>query len=107
LYTSIPPGPGDFEIVRLKFANAVDTAKILDEIFNGPKPAGFGGGKGSNFGPGGAAFPGIGPGALGANAGLGALLGGAFGGAQPGAQREDRIRVVADPTTNALLVRAS
>ncbi len=48
LLTQTRAGPGDFEVVRLKFANAVDVAKILDEAFNGPKPAAGnqGGGRG-------------------------------------------------------------
>ena len=38
LLTSTPgPACGDFEVIRLKNANAVDTAKILDEAFNGPE----------------------------------------------------------------------
>ncbi|HWY88284.1 MAG TPA: secretin N-terminal domain-containing protein [Gemmataceae bacterium] len=90
LLTSTKAGPGDFEIIRLKFANAVDTAKILDEAFNGPKPVagGFGGGKGGGGG------------------GIQNILGAALG-MTAAAPREDRIRVVADPNTNALLVQAS
>ncbi len=37
---------GDFEIIRLKHANAVDTAKIIDELFNGVKQGAGGGGGG-------------------------------------------------------------
>src|SRR5207245_2873668 len=33
LYTQAPEGKGDFEIIKLKNANAVDVAKILDEAF--------------------------------------------------------------------------
>src|SRR5262249_4939043 len=33
-----PGGEGDFEVIKLKNANAVETAKILDEWFNGVKP---------------------------------------------------------------------
>jgi general secretion pathway protein D len=87
-------GPADFEVIRLKYANAVDTAKVLDEVFNGPKPT-VGGGRGNR---GGGGFP------------LGFAIPGIMG--QPGGgagntPREDRIRVVADPATNALLVQAS
>src|SRR5262245_11717672 len=38
LLTSNTTAPGDFQIIRLKRANAVDTAKLLDEAFNGAKP---------------------------------------------------------------------
>src|SRR5205807_2054942 len=30
-------GPGDIKVLKLKVANAVEVAKILDEAFNGPK----------------------------------------------------------------------
>ena len=31
------PGEGDFKVIRLKNANATETARILDEVFNGPR----------------------------------------------------------------------
>jgi type II secretion system protein D len=83
-----PGGEGDFEVIKLKYANAVEAAKILDEMFNGVKAnnaqqfqqgRGFGGGFGQ------------------------------FGQAQPAPANPatNRIRVVADSATNALLVRAT
>src|SRR5438309_1014385 len=55
LLTSDAAGPGDFQIIRLKRANAVETARLLDEAFNGAKPVGgfSGGGKGKGKGKGG------------------------------------------------------
>lgn len=92
-------GPGDFEVVRLRVANAVEVAKILDEAFNG-KQGGPGGGRGpGGGGPGGGGgfqIPGLG--------GLTQLIPGMGGGQQGG--RVETIRVVADPMSNALLVRA-
>jgi type II secretory pathway component GspD/PulD (secretin) len=86
-------GPGDFEVINLKYASAVEVAKILDEAFNGPKGQPQGGGGGGPR-PGGG-FPGL-------PQMLGGLLGG--GGAPQG--RIENMRVVADPATNALLIRA-
>jgi type II secretory pathway component GspD/PulD (secretin) len=55
-------GEGEFVVIKLRWGNAVEVAKVLTEVFNGPA----------------------------------------------GARRaEDRVRIVADPTANALLVRAS
>lgn len=88
-------GTGDFEVIKLKNANAVDVAKILDEVFNGPKAGG--GGRGQQQG--GLPFPFGGGGGPGGIAGM--LLGGGAGG-----QREEIIRVVADPATNSVLVKA-
>jgi type II secretory pathway component GspD/PulD (secretin) len=93
--TSTASGPGDFEVIRLHFANAVDTAKLLDESFNTPKVATnpLGGGQrlsGRGFGRPGGAF-----------AAQSEVARGAVG------APEYRIRVVADPATNALLVQAS
>ena len=84
ILTSTKAGPGDFEVIRLHYANAVDVAKILNEAFNAPKPVvakGGGGGRG------------------GQNQLAAALA--------ATAQHENRVRVVADPATNALLVQAS
>jgi type II secretory pathway component GspD/PulD (secretin) len=64
LLSKTPTREGDFEVIRLRSANAVDVAKILDEAFNG-RPQ------------------------------------------EKGSQGEGRIRVVADATTNSVLVRAS
>ncbi len=81
-------GSGEFEIIRLKRASAVDTAKMLDEFFNGPRqPAGQnpllqmlgqGGGRGMAMGPAAQVTP-----------------------------AKNKVRVIADPATNALLVRAN
>lgn len=86
-------GPGDFEVVRLKQANAVEVAKILDEAFNGPK--GQAGGR-----PGGGGGGGLG--------GLpGMVLQGVMGiGGGGGSTRTENVRIVADPAINALLIRA-
>src|SRR5262249_1800602 len=76
-------GEGDFEVIKLKNANATDAARVLDEAFNGTKPATPQNGLGffSQFGGRGAVPP-----------------------PNPSA---NRIRVVADGSTNSLLVRAS
>src|SRR5262249_20586332 len=47
LYTTTQSGPGDFEIIKVKKASAIEIAKVIDEAFNGPKqqgprPGGFG-----------------------------------------------------------------
>ncbi len=68
------PGQGDFEVIRLRHANAAAIAQTLDEIFNGPRA-----GEGK-------AFPGT-------------------KGGPP--RRENRVRIVPEPVTNTLLVRAS
>jgi type II secretory pathway component GspD/PulD (secretin) len=60
-----PVAEGDFEVFRLKHAQAVNLARVLDEAFNGAKPA------------------------------------------RPGMIVPERVRVVADPATNSLLVKAS
>jgi type II secretory pathway component GspD/PulD (secretin) len=87
-----PGGEGDFEVIRLKNAAAADAARILDEAFNGPKQGPGGGGRG---GPPGGGFAGFNP--------L-AMLGSAIG--TPN-QRTERIRIVADPSINAVIVRAT
>ena len=105
LLTQTQPGEGDFEVLRLKNASAIEAAKILDEAFNGPKAGGPGGGRGGPGGGGGGGMPGIGGGGL-----IGGLVTGALGigGGGPGQPvRVERIRVVADPATNTLLVKAS
>lgn len=82
------PGQGDFEPIRLQNALAVDAAKILDEMYNtatrqGQQP----------------------------NNAFAAMMMGGFGGRSGGGGQqpaaEPRIRVVADPATNTLMVRAS
>jgi type II secretory pathway component GspD/PulD (secretin) len=91
LYTHAPEGKGDFEIIKLQNASAVDTAKILDEAFNGvkPPPLPFGGN------------PFFGGGFRGAAAAQAAAQ------AVQSAAANPTVRIVADPATNSLLVRAS
>ena len=62
LLVNTEAGPGDFEVIRLQNANAVEVAKILDEAFNGPKTqgGGGGGGRGPMGGGGGGTVPGFG-----------------------------------------------
>jgi len=86
LYTQQPKGEGDFEIIPLKNANATEAAKILDEAFNGVK----------------------------ANAQQQPQFGNPFlnfgrgiGAPQAAPPTPPEVRVVADPGTNSLLVRAS
>jgi type II secretory pathway component GspD/PulD (secretin) len=84
--TDASPEAGHFEVIRLQNANATDTAKVLDEAFNGPrqppKPQ--------------PQLP----------AALLRRLGGVFAQA-PARPPVERIRVVADTESNSLLVRAS
>ncbi|MFO0844709.1 MAG: secretin N-terminal domain-containing protein [Gemmataceae bacterium] len=100
LYTK-SPGKGDYKVIKLYNSSAVDAAKTLDEIYNGkPQPqrggGGFGGGRGGFGGGGGFPFGG----------GGGFPFGG--GGGAPATQSpEDRVRVVAYPATNSLLIRAT
>src|SRR5947209_9159194 len=93
-----PGGEGDFEIIRLVNANATDTARVVDEFFNGPRQGGPGGGTVLERLRGGGGFPGG--------------FGGFPGGGQPqGGQTTTtvtpKVRVVADPGSNSLLVRAT
>src|SRR5262249_28316230 len=54
LLTQTAPGEGDFNVIHLKNASAVQAAEVLDEIFNGPKQKNqFGGGAGGRGGGGG------------------------------------------------------
>jgi len=97
---------GDFQVIKLKKANAVDVAKVLDEMYNGPRQqgnpqqfqfgrGGFGGGPGGGFGGFGGFAGGFGGGGRGFQ-----------GGAPQAAATDSGVRVVADPGTNSLLVRA-
>ncbi|HEY1860370.1 MAG TPA: secretin N-terminal domain-containing protein, partial [Gemmataceae bacterium] len=81
-------GQGDYQIIQLKTAQAADVAKLLDELFNGVKPQqNQGGQQGNPFNP--------------------------FQRFQvpqaqvPANPAENRIRIVADPVSNVLMVRAS
>jgi hypothetical protein len=87
LLTESPEGVSDFHVIRLKNATATEAAKVIDEVFNGPSqpvnqpqqfvPRRFGGGIPTQTAP------------------------------APATPHEARVRVVADPETNMLLVRAS
>jgi type II secretion system protein D len=104
-------GKGDFEVIRLKNASAVDAARILDEVFNGQRQQGgaAGGRGGFPFGGGGLPFGGL---------MFGGGRGGFGGGMQPAAPAGENtaggagaaagvVRIVADPISNSLLVKAS
>lgn len=82
LLTTAPTGKGDFEIIPLKNGNAVSVAKILDDLFNGPKQSPLT----QLSGP--------------AARARGIML-------QQQDTKPETIRVVADPASNALLVQAS
>jgi hypothetical protein len=86
LLTEVSSEAVDFHVVRLKNASAPDAAKVIDEVFNGPRQP---------VNPQPAQLPGRGGRFLGQPA------------APPAAPRVERVRVVADPETNALLIRAS
>jgi type II secretory pathway component GspD/PulD (secretin) len=75
------PHEAGFVVLRLRNAHAVHLARILDEAFNGSQDG--------RQGPGG---------------GFG-KPGGGFG--RPAPAAKDRIRVIADPVTNSLLIKAS
>jgi type II secretory pathway component GspD/PulD (secretin) len=97
IYTQAPKGESGFQIIRLKNAKAMDAAKILDDAFNGPKQQpginlpGFNqGGGGGRGGGGGANF-----------------FAQMMQAQSSQAAAKPRIRVVADPATNSLLVQAS
>ena len=92
MFTNASTTEGDFVVLRLKHASAVDMARILDEGFNGPKQNGPGGGGRGGPGGGGGFNP------------FAAIIQGALG-SQP-TTRVEKIRIVADPSINALIVRA-
>jgi type II secretory pathway component GspD/PulD (secretin) len=98
------PGNDEFVVIKLKNVSAVATAALLDVAFNGMKEQGGKGGGGGGFGKGG--FGKGGGGGTQAMMDFFTQMGG--GGAKPPTNpREDRIRVVADPATNQLLIKAS
>jgi type II secretory pathway component GspD/PulD (secretin) len=94
--TQAPSGEGDYEVIRLQNASATQVAEILEKAYNGTgQQGGAGGAPGGGFG-----------------GGLGGLLGGFRGianlaGVSPSNPSANRIRVVADPASNTLLLRAS
>lgn len=129
LFTNTPNVEGDFVIIKIKHVSAVQVAAVLDAAFNGGG-GGQGGGKGGGGGPGGGGggpggggpggggggFPGMGGGkggggfgggGFGGGGGLADLFGLGGGGNRGGQQRTERIRVVADPQTNIILVKAT
>jgi type II secretory pathway component GspD/PulD (secretin) len=87
LLSQSPRGEGDFEIIHLKNASATEAAKVLDEAFNGVKPTAQQ--PAGGFGP--------------------AAFFNRFAQQQtpPTNPTANRIRVVADVSSNSLLVRAS
>jgi type II secretory pathway component GspD/PulD (secretin) len=100
----------NFEVIKLKYASAVEVAKILEDGFNGTKTAGAGAGpgpaiRGRGRGPGGGNFGGDFP--FGGGEGFPGLWQPKGGGGAGGTgERKDRIRVIADAATNQLLVKA-
>lgn len=87
-----PGAEGEFETIRLTTANATDAARVIDEFFNGPKQpqGGLGGGGGRG----------------GMQAMMQAMQANAAA-QNAGASAANKVRVVADPASNTLLVRAS
>jgi type II secretion system protein D len=91
-------GDGDFKIVKLNNANATDAARVIDEFFNG-KQQGQPGGGGSpmeRFARGGG---------FGMNQAMMMQQQQQQGGG--GGSSLNKVRVVADPGTNSLIVRAT
>lgn len=82
---------GDFEVIRLKKANATDAARVIDELFNGKQQPQQQGGGGNPF--------------AGRFNPFQMQMGGQGGAAA--ATATNKVRVVADPSSNTLLVRAS
>ncbi|HXG13179.1 MAG TPA: secretin N-terminal domain-containing protein [Gemmataceae bacterium] len=94
-------GEGNFEVIRLNRASAIEAARILDEVFNGPRQQqGFPSRGGSSRGGFGGGPGGFDPASFFRQFGGGSVQ-------LPTNPQADRIRVVADPSTNSLLVRAS
>jgi general secretion pathway protein D len=89
-----PGGDGDFEIIKLKKANASDAARVIDELFNGKQQPQQGG---NPFGGGGN------------RGGMNQFMQQMMRQQQAGmaAPETSKVRVVADPGSNSLLVRAS
>jgi len=85
---------GDFEVIRLKKANASDAARVIDELFNG---------KQQGQGQGGNPFGGRGGGGM--NPFMMQQMMQQQGGATGASS--NKVRVVADPGSNTLLVKAS
>jgi hypothetical protein len=86
LLTHTPSGVEDYQVIQLKNTTASDAAKVLEEAFNGPAQ--------------------VAPPQQQRRGGFFGRLAAALSAPAPAAT-EDRIRVVPDPDTNTLLVRAS
>ncbi|HXD86696.1 MAG TPA: secretin N-terminal domain-containing protein, partial [Urbifossiella sp.] len=80
------PNENLFEVIKLKYVNAEDAAKVISEIFNGPPPQQQQQGGRGGFNP--------------INL-LGGLLG---GGASTGTPTPGRVRVVAEKSSNSIVV---
>ncbi|QDU23632.1 secretin N-terminal domain-containing protein [Urbifossiella limnaea] len=103
LYTSqAKPDENLFEVIRLKFVGAAEASKVVTEVFNGPQQQGGQGGQGGG-GRGGGGPGGLIGGLLGGGGG-GGLLGGLLGGGAAGTPSKDRVRVVAETSSNSLIV---
>lgn len=93
LYTQPPSGDGSFEIIKLKNAAATDAARVINDAFNGPTER-----QASPQQQFGFPFPG------GGGRGM-------FGMQQQQQQSSSpataKVRVIADPTSNSLLIKAS
>ncbi|MDB5307519.1 MAG: hypothetical protein JWO38_1721, partial [Gemmataceae bacterium] len=90
------PNENLFEVIKLRYVAAEDVAKVVTEVFNGPQQQPGQGGQGGRGG----LFGGGGGGPLGL---IGGLLGG--GGAAPaGPPTAGRVRVVAEKSSNSLIV---
>jgi general secretion pathway protein D len=79
LYTKNPEGKGDFEVIVLKYADATEAAQALDEVFNGSQQEREQNARTSRFSRGSSSTP----------------------------PEPPRIRVVAYPPNNSILVQAS
>ncbi|MBN9522791.1 hypothetical protein J0H58_30445, partial [bacterium] len=104
LYASqAKPDENLFEVIRLKYVGAAEAAKVISEVFNGPEQKQGQGGQpgGGGRGPGG---PGGLLGGLLGGGGGGGLLGGLLGGGAAGTPAPGRIRVVAETSSNSLIV---
>ncbi len=91
LLTQTQTSEGDFEVIRLNYASSTVAARVLDEAFNGPQEKktaqGGGGGRGGR-------------------GGMMGMVQQFMGGGAQAKPREERIRVVADPNINALIIKA-
>ncbi len=91
LMTSEANADNRFEVIRLKNVDATTAAEVIQEVFNGPKPAAAGGGGGRGGGGG------FNPLAL-----LGQFAG--IGASAPTSPTAGRVRVVAEKSSNSLIV---